>query len=215
MTNQVSDPIENNVSRVLVRQTATGFEQGIAAAAGFFTAGPLGALASWGTIRGLQGKWAPWAILGFIGAPVCVGVQLVGLGVVGGALEGLEPQGSPQAVVEAPSSSSTYTQNTQAPSITPPALQDSKPAHLLSQGECLFPDNETGQNDVLVPCSVFDGSSQGEYVVTVGSLSTVVQLWDDGTADFTQGNHTWSGVTTEYENNAIRVTDSDGYTFVF
>ena len=118
MTNLTPDPIENNVSRVLVRQTATGFEQGIAAAAGFFTAGPLGALASWGTIRGLQGKWAPWAILGFIGAPVCVGVQLVGLGVVGGALEGLEPQGSPQAAVEAPSSSSTYNQNTQAHSIT-------------------------------------------------------------------------------------------------
>ena len=215
MTNLTPDPIENNVSRVLVRQTATGFEQGIAAAAGFFTAGPLGALASWGTIRGLQGKWAPWAILGFIGAPVCVGIQLVGLGVVGGALEGIEPQGSPQAVVEAPSSSSTYNQNTQAPSITPPPLEETKPAHLLNQGECLFPNGETGQVDVLTPCSVFDGSRQGEYVVTVGGASTVVQLWDDGTADFTQGNQTWSGVTTEYDNNAIRVVDNDGYTFVF
>ena len=34
MTTNTPDPIENNVERVLVRQTATGFEQGIAAGAG-------------------------------------------------------------------------------------------------------------------------------------------------------------------------------------
>ena len=63
MSSETQDPIENQ-SRVLVRQTATGFEQGIAAFVGLLTAGPIGALASWGTIRGVQGKWTPWFILG-------------------------------------------------------------------------------------------------------------------------------------------------------
>ena len=63
------DPVDN-VERVLVRSTVTGFEQGIAAAAGFFTAGPLGALASWGVIRGCQGKWTPWFVLGLPAAIV-------------------------------------------------------------------------------------------------------------------------------------------------
>jgi hypothetical protein len=64
MTTTTPDPISNNVERVLVRQTASGFEQGIAAVAGLLTCGPVGALASWGTIRGLQGKWTPWFIMG-------------------------------------------------------------------------------------------------------------------------------------------------------
>tara|TARA_Y100000739_G_C20426085_1_gene381207 strand:- start:60 stop:758 length:699 start_codon:yes stop_codon:yes gene_type:complete len=69
------DPVDAN-QRVLVRQTATGFEQGIAALAGLCTAGPLGALASWGAIRGLQGKWTPWFILGVPSAVVLNAVQI-------------------------------------------------------------------------------------------------------------------------------------------
>ena len=57
------DPITTQ-ERVMVRQTATGFEQAIAGVTGFFTAGPIGALAAWGAIRGLQGKWTPWFLLG-------------------------------------------------------------------------------------------------------------------------------------------------------
>jgi len=75
------DPVTNE-ERVMVRQTATGFEQGIAGLAGFLTAGPLGAAASWATIRGLQGKWAPWTILGFIGAPVCLFIQVFTIGML-------------------------------------------------------------------------------------------------------------------------------------
>lgn len=77
----VNDPVDNT-QRVLVRQTATGFEQGIAATAGLFTAGPLGALASWATIRGTQGKWTPWFILGLPLAPALLAVQ-------GGVIYGL------------------------------------------------------------------------------------------------------------------------------
>ena len=57
------DPVTTQ-ERVMVRQTATGFEQAIAGVTGFFTAGPIGALAAWGAIRGLQGKWTPWFLLG-------------------------------------------------------------------------------------------------------------------------------------------------------
>ena len=75
MTNTTPDPITTQ-ERVLVRSTATGFEQGIAATAGFFTAGPVGALAAWGAIRGLQGKWAPWFILG---VPATAAINVVQL----------------------------------------------------------------------------------------------------------------------------------------
>ena len=67
-------------SPVLVRQTATGFEQCIAGMAGLLTAGPLGALAAFGAIRGLQGKWAPWTILGTVAAPVLLVGQLAVIG---------------------------------------------------------------------------------------------------------------------------------------
>ncbi len=60
----IESPLENGQTATLVRGSVTGFEQGIAALAGLFTAGPLGALASWAAIRGVQGKWTPWFILG-------------------------------------------------------------------------------------------------------------------------------------------------------
>tara|TARA_B100001121_G_C18599684_1_gene578876 strand:+ start:66 stop:575 length:510 start_codon:yes stop_codon:yes gene_type:complete len=83
MTSTTPDPITNNVDRVLVRSTATGFEQGIAAVAGLLTCGPIGALASWGTIRGLQGKWAPWFIIGVPSAVVINVVNVAALAVIG------------------------------------------------------------------------------------------------------------------------------------
>ena len=84
MTITTPDPITNQ-ERVLVRSTATGFEQGIAATAGLFTAGPLGSLAAWGAIRGLQGKWAPWFILGIPASVALNVVQLVIIAAIFGA----------------------------------------------------------------------------------------------------------------------------------
>ena len=69
----VQDPIDSS-NRVLVRNTVTGFEQGIAAVIGFFTAGPIGAVAAWGTIRGVQGKWTPWFLLGI---PLSIIINLI------------------------------------------------------------------------------------------------------------------------------------------
>jgi len=92
MSYTTADPVQNNVERVIVRQSATGFEQGIAAIIGLCTAGPLGALASWGTLRGLQGKWTPWFLLGLPAAPVLLVGQLVVLGVVvGGSTPNRDP----------------------------------------------------------------------------------------------------------------------------
>tara|TARA_B100001121_G_scaffold305616_1_gene323440 strand:- start:604 stop:1140 length:537 start_codon:yes stop_codon:yes gene_type:complete len=83
MTTTTPDPINNKFERVLVRSTATGFEQGIAATAGLLTCGPLGALASWGVIRGLQGKWTPWFIIGVPSAVVINVVNVAALAVIG------------------------------------------------------------------------------------------------------------------------------------
>jgi len=88
MTTTTPDPVSNNTERVLVRNTVTGFEQGIAATAGLFTAGPLGALASWATIRGVQGKWTPWFILG---VPSAVVLNVIQLAVLGALVESGQP----------------------------------------------------------------------------------------------------------------------------
>ena len=70
-----ADPVTND-GRVMVRQTVTGMEQCIAAGAGLITAGPLGAAAAWGMIKGVQGKWAPWTVCGFVAAPILGIIQL-------------------------------------------------------------------------------------------------------------------------------------------
>ena len=91
MTQTTPDPITIQ-ERVLVRSTATGFEQGIAAMAGLFTAGPLGSLAAWGALRGLQGKWAPWFILGIPASLALNVVQLFILAAIFGS--SAEPEGT-------------------------------------------------------------------------------------------------------------------------
>ena len=96
MTNTTSDPISTTQERVLVRSTATGFEQGIAGVAGFFTAGPVGALAAWGALRGLQGKWAPWFILGIPSAIAINIIQLVIVATVMGAFGVYEEENKAQ-----------------------------------------------------------------------------------------------------------------------
>ena len=96
MTTLTPDPITND-SRVMVRQTATGFEQAIAAFAGLFTAGPLGAIASWGAIRGLQGKWAPWSVLGVVAAPVLLVGQIAVINGFNETMDDLGPQ--PESVI--------------------------------------------------------------------------------------------------------------------
>lgn len=86
MNNTTPDPITSQ-ERVLVRSTVTGFEQGVAALTGLLLAGPVGSLAAWGALRGLQGKWTPWVILG-IPATVAINVvQLVAVATLMGVFE--------------------------------------------------------------------------------------------------------------------------------
>tara|TARA_Y100001970_G_scaffold213420_1_gene260830 strand:- start:6154 stop:6726 length:573 start_codon:yes stop_codon:yes gene_type:complete len=75
---RVEDPIDNS-QRILVRNTVTGFEQAIAALIGFFTAGPIGSLVAWGALRGVQGKWTPWIL---IGIPASIVINLMNLMVI-------------------------------------------------------------------------------------------------------------------------------------
>ena len=86
-TTLVDSPVVANEQHVLVRNTATGMEQGVAAIAGLFTCGPLGALASWGAIRGLQGKWTPWFVLGMPAAVAINIVNITALAMLGSMVE--------------------------------------------------------------------------------------------------------------------------------
>ena len=73
---EIKSPTQEGQTSTLIRGSVTGFEQGVAALAGLFTAGPLGALASWAAIRGVQGKWTPWFILGIPSAIAINGFYL-------------------------------------------------------------------------------------------------------------------------------------------
>jgi len=126
------DPITTGEARVMVRQTATGFEQGIAGLAGLFTAGPLGALAAWGALRGLQGKWAPWFVLGIPAAPTLLIAQFAVLGAIGVAVDEAQQQQTSFAPV---------TQNYTAP-VSKPALS------LASNQHSSFWAYSTGKSEV-------------------------------------------------------------------
>ena len=94
MSNQQS-PTDNGDQATVVRGEVTGFEQGIAALAGLFTAGPLGALASWAAIKGVQGKWAPWFILG-IPSAIAINAFYFGMFVLlGNALNSIADRQTP------------------------------------------------------------------------------------------------------------------------
>ena len=93
-----TDPITTQ-ERVLVRQTATGFEQAIAAGVGFFTAGPLGAVAAMAAIRGLQGKWTPWFLLGLPASFAINVFYVIMLVVLGGLSTEMEQPQQPDAMI--------------------------------------------------------------------------------------------------------------------
>jgi len=119
MSNQQS-PIDDSDQATVVRSEVTGFEQGIAALAGLFTAGPLGALASWAAIKGVQGKWAPWFILGI---PSAIAINAFYFGIFllfGNALNSIANQQTPsQRSTVKQDSYTRETNQTQAASDTP------------------------------------------------------------------------------------------------
>ena len=80
---------------------ASDGEQIIAGGIGLITAGPLGALAAWGAIRALAGKWTPWMVLGFVASPVLLGFQLFVLGSLSQKVENLPRPTTESSRIEA------------------------------------------------------------------------------------------------------------------
>ena len=130
MTNaNIQHPLENGQQVVMVRSTAPGFEQGIAALTGLCTAGPLGAIAAWGALRGLQGKWMPWALLGVPAAPILVGVQIA----IGAAV--LAPADSLFEGTSSPSAPQSRTYQVPDATIKPTAPQAAWQCRVLDQSD--------------------------------------------------------------------------------
>ena len=71
--------------------TPSIFEKGIAAFTGFFTAGPIGCVAAFYALKGLNGKWIPWVLLG-LPASVLINVFYVIVLVTAGAVSTEAPQ---------------------------------------------------------------------------------------------------------------------------
>jgi len=86
--NQTVTEVNSEGQAVKVVQVATNAEQIAAAGIGLVTAGPLGAVAAWGTLKAFAGKWTPWALTGFVAAPILGFVQLTGIGIGAAFLEG-------------------------------------------------------------------------------------------------------------------------------
>lgn len=63
----------------LVRQSTTDFEKFVAFFLGLITCGPIGAVASYAALCGLQGKWGPWFLLGI---PSAVVINIINIAVI-------------------------------------------------------------------------------------------------------------------------------------
>ena len=81
----------------------TGTQQSMAAVMGFLTAGPIGSLASWGSIRAVQGRWMLWFL---IGVPVAMLINVFNLIALGVLISGDESSpvstAEPSAAVDKP-----------------------------------------------------------------------------------------------------------------
>ena len=205
MTTTTPDPIQNDVQRVMVRQTVTGFEQGIAALGGLLTAGPLGAVAAWGSIRGLQGKWTPWAVLGCVGAPLCIGVQV-------GAFSALMDAGSSS------DSGSYETSRYEAPApearpeptYQPAPAPEAQPAATANKAAtCDFPTDDTVSGRDTYRCSVTERTNANGHTVHDISLDgrkISVVLWDNGSAEYFEDGTRFEGSHFTMGNGQTSVT---------
>ena len=152
MSSEIPDPVDNQ-QRVLVRQTATGLEQGIAAFAGFFTAGPLGALASWGTIRGVQGKWTPWFILGI---PAALVINVINFGIFAAVVSTTNQSSSTSSSESSQSylpSEQVNTHSSKGDSAQITFVEESNPAGLkIATGRLVYDDGDVLEGRFRVYC---------------------------------------------------------------
>jgi len=169
--------------RVHVRQTTTPFEQFVAIFMGFFTCGPIGALASWSALNGLQGKWGPWFLLGI---PSAIMINILNIGLLyyyngknmpeipslspsnaGDALETAQPQESQAGI---------------GINAAPVAMIQSPPGQ---KDNCWF--RQGSQEYSPSQCKVsnrknYNGHLVWDIVTEQGTALTYV-FWNDGTAE--------------------------------
>ncbi len=69
MTAAMADGLERDIELLEIQEVSAWRLQLGAAAAGLFTAGPLGLVASLVAFRKLEGNWLPWALIGVLAAP--------------------------------------------------------------------------------------------------------------------------------------------------
>ena len=65
----MAEELERDIELLEIQEMSVWRQQLVAAAAGLFTAGPVGLIASLETFRRLEGQWLPWALIGLLAAP--------------------------------------------------------------------------------------------------------------------------------------------------
>jgi hypothetical protein len=68
-TAAMAEELERDIELLEIQEMSVWRQQLVAAAAGLFTAGPVGLIASLETFRRLEGQWLPWALIGLLAAP--------------------------------------------------------------------------------------------------------------------------------------------------
>jgi len=156
---EVNSPLEDDQSATLVRGSVTGFEQGIAAVAGLFTAGPLGALASWAVIRGVQGKWTPWFIVG-IPSAIAINAFYFGIFMLFGSayfkmqessLKSATPSTNPQ-VIEQAAKNVAITESPQPGQVSIISITDNTNGIKIARGELRYNNGNLIKGTFLVNC---------------------------------------------------------------
>lgn len=65
----MAEGLERDIELLEIHEVSAWRQQLGAAAAGLFTAGPIGLIASLIAFRKLDGQWLPWALIGVLAAP--------------------------------------------------------------------------------------------------------------------------------------------------
>lgn len=210
----VENPIQPGQAVVLTRGTSTGFEQGMAALGGLLTAGPLGAIAAWGAIRGLQGKWLPWFILGVPAAPLLLTAQIATLGgLVGGATFDFSDD-APAAIERPVEQSNNQSQapfeingNIGSAPIAPAAFQMEAGGPLVDCNNCTVSSRINANGHTVY--DVVEGDGYKRSVV----------LWTDGSAeifaDYNDTTKRYTGSWTEGEGYAYVTVGQGTFAFAF
>ena len=95
-TAAMAEGLDRDIELLEIHEVSAWRQQLGAAAAGLFTAGPIGLIASLIAFRKLEGNWLPWALLGVLAAPPLAYGQWRGVE----ALQQLRTGGNEQAAFD-------------------------------------------------------------------------------------------------------------------